>query len=262
MFKIAFLFLTMAGVFHEHYWQDFFSGHQNKYSILVHSKYGVDNNSWFKPFEMPYRVENSWARTMKAQIAMLKEALKDTDNEIFIFCSQNCLPLQSFDFMYDMVMPLHKSIFSYEINPHADKSRSCYATHRDIQPIAANKQYKNTQWIILKRKHAQMMVDDAELINLISRYPHDQEHYPSIFFALYGMLDEVYKCEKTMVVWHLNKNPPYVFHNLIDPQEFMLIADAIKYGVFFVRKLDEHCNLKPIDHLLDYKNTTNAQLFT
>lgn len=255
MFKIAFLFLTMTNVVHENYWQDFFRGHENRSTILVHAKHGVPHNCWFKQFEMPYTVENSWANTMKAQIAMLQEALKDPQNEIFIFCSQNCIPLQSFDFMYDMVMSLRKSIFSYEVNPHADKTRSCYAAHRDLQPIPAGKQYKNSQWIILTRKHAQMMVDDTELINLVSRYPHDQEHYPATFFAQRAMLDEVHKCEKTMVVWHLNPNPPYIFKNLQNQQEFTLIREAITYGVFFVRKIDERCDLKPIDHLLEYRNT-------
>lgn len=253
MFKIAFLFLTMTNVFHERYWQDFFNANESRYSILVHSKHGVSQDRWFKKFQMPYTVENSWARTMKAQIAMLKEALKDPHNEIFIFCSQNCIPLQSFDFIYDEVMSLRKSIFWYQINPHADKNRSCYNIHRDLQPIAADKQYKNSQWIILTRKHAQMMVDDTDLINLISRYPHDQEHYPATFFARHGMLDQIHTCEKTMVVWHLNQNPPYIFRNLKDSQEFTLLRDAITYGVFFVRKIDEFCDVSPIDHLLAYR---------
>lgn len=253
MFKIAFLFLTMTNVFHEQYWQDFFRGNEDRYSILVHSKYGVQHNKWFRQFQMPYTIENSWARTMKAQIGMLKEALKDPQNEIFIFCSQNCIPLQSFDFMYDTVMSLRKSIFWYQVNPHADKNRSCYNIHRDIQPIPADKQYKNSQWIILTRKHAQMMVDDNNIINLISRYPHDQEHYPSTFFAQNELLHEIYPCEKTLVIWNLNPNPPYVFSNLKNPQEFALLQDAITYGLFFVRKIDEFCDLSPLDPLLTYR---------
>lgn len=253
MLKIAFLFLTMTNVYHEEYWRDFFRGHEEKYSILVHAKEGINKKCWFKNFQMPYTVENSWARTMKAQIALLKEALKDPDNQMFIFCSHNCIPLQSFNFIYDELISSGKSTFRYEINPHANRKASCYETHRDIQPIPAEKQYKNSQWIILNRTHAQMMVDDTKILPHVIRYPHDQEHYPSTFLGLHNMLSELHKCEKTMVVWHLGVRPPYIFKDLNDEQEFILLSDAIKYGVFFVRKIEENCNLQRIDHLLDYR---------
>jgi hypothetical protein len=207
---------------------------------------------------MPYKVENSWARTMRAQIAMLKEALRDPCNEMFIFCSQNCIPLQAFDFIYEELINSRMSTFRYEQNPHADPKRSCYEAHRDFKPIALEKQYKNSQWIILNREHAQMMVDDHNIIDFISRYPHDQEHYPSIFLGLHNRLHEVHKCEKTMVVWHLDPRPPHVFKDLTIDEDRNLLIDAIKYGVFFVRKIDEHCDLSPIDHLLDYRSSSPA----
>lgn len=260
MLKIAFLFLTITNIVHEDYWRDFFRNHDDKYSILVHAKEQVSSNSWFKQFEMPYKVENSWARTMKAQLALLKEALKDPHNEMFIFCSQNCIPLQSFNFIYDELINTRMSTFRYEQNPHADPKRSCYEAHRDFQPIPLEHQYKNSQWIILNREHAEMMVNDKNcLIDFISRFPHDQEHYPSIFLALREKLNEVHKCEKTMVVWHLDARPPHIFRDLtINNEDRNILLEAIKYGVFFVRKIDEHCDLSPIEHLLDYRSSSPA----
>lgn len=253
MFKIAFLFLTITNVFNESYWRDFFAGHEHQYSILVHAKENIAPSSWFKQFQMPYKVQNSWARTMKAQIALLKEALQDPDNQIFIFCSNNTLPLQSFDFIYNEVKALNKSIFVYEPNPHADKSRNCYQAHRDLQPIAMTKQYKNSQWVILTREHAQLMVDDAKIIAIVSHYPHDQEHYPSTLLALCNKLHEVHACDKTLVVWDFCDRPPYIFNDLNKDLERNILTEAIKYGVFFVRKIEEHCNLAPIEHLLKYR---------
>jgi len=253
MFKIAFLFLTITNVFHETYWRDFFSGHEQQYSIHVHVKDDISTDSWFKQFQIADKVENSWARTMKAQIALLKDALQDVDNQVFIFCSHNTIPLQSFDFIYDEVMTLKKSIFAYESNPHADKSRSCYQSHRDIQPIPVEKQYKNSQWIILTREHAQLMVDDPNIINIVSHYPHDQEHYPSTFLSLHNRLNQVHNCEKTLVVWDFCEQPPYTFKDLSIDMERTMLTEAIKYGLFFVRKVGVNCNLAPIDHLLKYR---------
>ncbi len=258
MLKIAFLFLTITNIVHENYWRDFFRNHDDQYSILVHAKEQVSPKSWFKQFEMPYKVENSWARTMRTQIALLKEALKDPYNEMFIFCSQNCIPLQSFDFIYEELISSRMSTFRYEQNPHADPKRSCYEAHRDFRPIPLEQQYKNSQWIILNREHAQMMVDDQKIIDFISRYPHDQEHYPSIFLGLHNRLHEVHKCEKTMVVWHLDARPPHIFRDLSIDEDRNLLIEAITYGLFFVRKIDEQCDLSPIDHLLDYRSSSPA----
>lgn len=253
MLKVAFLFLTMTNIFHEEYWQDFFKGHENKYTIYVHSKHTIDDHSWFKQFELPYKLENSWARTMKCQIGLLKAALENPDNKIFIFCSQNSLPLQSFQTIYDELIHMNKSMFFYEENPHNDPGTRNYRKYRDLKPIEKQKQYKNTQWIILNRKHAQMMVDDEQIIRIISCYPHDQEHYPSTFLALQNELREVHKREGTLVAWHLNQNPPYVFHDLAIHQERQILIDAIRFGTYFVRKIDEACNLKPLDPFLDYR---------
>ena len=257
MLKVAFLFLTMANVYHEEYWHDFFRNHEEQCTILVDSKHGVSPSSWFKQFQMPYKVESSWARTMKAQITLLKEALKDPYNEMFVFCSYNSIPLQPFDFIYNELIDSRKTTFRYEKNPHTDPESKLYEPHRVIKHIPLEKHYKNTQWIILNRKHAQMMVDDKPIIDLITCYPHDQEHYPSMFLAMHNMLNEVHKCEKTMVVWHLNKRPPYVFKDLTIHQEYRLMIDAIKYGIFFARKIDEECNLSPLDDWLDYRSVSS-----
>lgn len=254
MFKIAFLFLTISNINHENYWRDFFRGHEDTYNIYVHAKESVSNQSWFKQFELPYKLENTWARTMKCQIGMLKEALKNSDNQMFIFCSHNTIPLQSLDMIYHELMSSKKSVFRYEKNPHTDpNNKDAYQSYRVLKPIPEAKQYKNTQWVILNRKHAQMMVDDTQIIPIISHYPHDQEHYPSTFLHLHNMLPEVLKKETTLVVWHMDPQPPYVFKDLNNKAELQLLLDAITYGTYFVRKVDEACDLKPLDRYLTYR---------
>lgn len=254
MFKLAFLFLTISNINHEIYWRDFFRGYENKYSVYVHAKEQVSSTSWFKQFELPYKLENSWARTMKCQIGMLKEALNDPENQMFIFCSHNTLPLQSFDMIYSELSSSKKSVFRYEKNPHMDPAnKGAYQSYRVLKPIPEDRQYKNTQWVILNRKHAQMMVHDTHIIPIIAHYPHDQEHYPSTFLKLHDMLQEVLKKETTLVVWHMNQRPPYVFKDLNNRAEFQLLLDAITYGTYFVRKIDEQCDLKLLDPYLTYR---------
>lgn len=257
MLKIAFLFLTIAGIHHESYWQDFFRNHEDAYSIYVHSKNGVPTGSFFKPYEMRHTKITTWSNTMKAQIALLAHALEDPDNTVFIFASETTIPLQDFDYVYKEHMRSdNKSMFYFRPNTHANRSVHGYypQQHRNLQPIPTGKQYKNSQWIVLNRKHAQMMVDDQDIIEIATQYGSDQEHYPSTFLALKGVLfEEVEPIDTTQVVWDKNPHPPYVFTNLHNQQDMELLQEAISQGFSFIRKVDPACDLQPLDPYLSYR---------
>ncbi len=182
--KIALLFLTLANVYHEGYWKDFLQGHENQYSLYVHSKNALSNNSFFKPYEMKLKVQTTWARTMNAQVAILREALKSPENEKFIFLSESTIPLQDFDTVYATVMATEKSLFNFFPNPNKGA--------RSLERIQKEFRYKNSQWIVLNRKHAALMAEDKVYLPIIVTYVSDQEHYPSSFLAAQGLLqDEV-----------------------------------------------------------------------
>ena len=118
MLKIALLFLTITDVYHEDYWLDFLRGNETRYSIYVHSKKQVSEGLFFKKYEMAIKVPTEWERPMKAQVALLREALKDPKNDKFIFLSETTIPLQDFETVYERIMITNKSIFQYWPNPH------------------------------------------------------------------------------------------------------------------------------------------------
>ena len=144
--KIAFLFLTVAGIFHEKYWADFLKGYETHYSMYIHSKNGVPENSLFKKYELNTTVPTSWAHTLKAELLLLKIALSDPENQMFILVSESTLPLQSFQHIYDTLEKTKKSCFVYMRNPHQDPDDICYAS-RNLHEISEEHRYKNTQWI-------------------------------------------------------------------------------------------------------------------
>lgn len=271
MFKIAFLFLTISGMYHEGHWQDFFKNNDGRYSIYIHSKESLkETNSLFKNYEIPAKVETTWENTMRAQIALLKEALKDLQNEKFVFLSESTIPLQDFDTVYDAVMATDKSIFPYCENVHQDKTRSGtfwnyhnYQPHQILYPIPAKLQFKNPQWVILNRKHAQLMVDDTLFIDIVTRYICDNEHYPSTFLAIKGLLhSEVMNLQTTYDDWIATSSPssPYTFTNLKDADQFKIIVRALQMKLYsqqmqylFGRKFAKECDLSPLDSYLAYR---------
>ena len=86
---------------------------------------------------------------MKAQIVMLKEALKDPTNEKFIFLSESAIPFCDFETTYNFMTSTNKSIFPFSYNVHADKNRAGtfwhyhnYQPKKDFHPIPRHLQYK------------------------------------------------------------------------------------------------------------------------
>ncbi len=261
MVKIAFLFLIISDVYHEAYWKEFFTGNEDRSSIYVHAKQTVPNKSFFKQYEMNYKIPTTWAHTIRAQIALLKEALKDPENQKFIFISESTIPLQNFAQVYQEVMATEKSIISFKKNPHRDPANQLYTT-RNLRTVSRKYQKKNPQWVILNRKHAELMAQDTQYINIISRYPCDNEHYPSTFLAIHGLLDEVINKPTTFVHWKQIKpgRLPTTFENLRNKKEKKVVVHAIKDGYLFARKFYKKCKLAPLNKYLSYKNQLENRL--
>ncbi len=242
--KIAFLFLTIGNVYHDTTWRNFLTGQEQRYTLYVHSKHPLSDNSFFKKSEMTYKVPTTWANTMNAQIALLKEALRDPHNEKFVFVSESTIPLATFDEVYKAVMETPKSIFNYYRNTHPVRS---------FGPYNHDKLYKNAQWVILNRKHAQLMADDKKVLPLMTDDPHDQEHYPSTFLAQQGLLAEVKKQDATLVLWtgeHGNAHP-HSFINLAQDPYLPKIIKALQSKRFlFARKFEKNCDLSPLKDYL------------
>lgn len=257
MLKIAFLFLTITHVYHEEYWKDFLRNHEDHYSIYVHSKKEMPDHSYFKPYEMRLRVPTTWANTMKAQVAVLQEALKDPDNQKFIFVSESTIPLQDFDTIYERVMATDKSIFFYRINPYQDPESPFYNS-RNLNKIAKEFRYKNAQWVVLNREHASLMTQDKTYLDLVVKYESDQELYPATFLSTQGKLDEIEPTNLTYVNWDkinpVGRARPFVFSHLHDTEELQCILNAINDNLLFARKFADKSDLSPLDPYLGYRN--------
>jgi len=231
--KIAFLFLTIGNIFHESVWIKYFEGYQAYYSLYVHSKNELDSYSFFASSTIQEKVPTTWTNTMKAQIALLKEALKDPANEKFVFLSESTIPLSTFENTYVKLLRHPHSEFNYRKNPHSNRK---FGGLSNI--------YKNSQWIILNRKHAQLIVDDEKYIKIFVHNPHDQEHYPSTFLAHHNLLSEIVNNRTTLVIWgKKGAYHPHLFKNLDTDPYFIKILEAFDEKILFARKFSQSCNL-------------------
>jgi hypothetical protein len=235
--KLAFLFLTITNIYHERCWVNFFKDYQKQYSIYIHSKYPM-RNSAFKKYELPTKAPTTWANTMRAQIELLKAALKDPKNTKFIFISDSTVPLQTFDYVYDSLMKHPHSQFDFSPNPNKD---------RTFYPIPPFKYYKNSQWIVLNRKHAEMIAKDLHYINIFDRYGFDNEHYPSIFLIDQRVSHEIIRRDTTLVIWYKFLPHPHMFTEIAnDIYSQQLIQAITSKQYLFARKFAPTCNLSTL----------------
>lgn len=257
MFKIAFLFLVTNNIYHEDYWRDFWGAHAQQYSVYVHSKQQANLGRFFEKYRIAQNVPTTWLNTMQAQIALLKAALEDSDNQKFVFVSESTLPLQSFEYVYHVLMRTQNSIFHHWFTVEGDPDRPIFALKNGLK--SNELRYKNWQWIVLNRKHAELMVQDQEILPQVVCYPCDNEIYPTTFLGLKNLLHEVCDQDTCYVNWHRRNGVaapralPYIFKNLYDLTELSCIVKAINQKYLFARKFTEFLELAPLDKYLSYR---------
>ena len=187
---------------------------------------------------------------------MLREALRDPDNEKFIFVSETTLPIADFDTVYRQVVAEHPhSMFIHHPNPHAQPGKAWDGT-RNLAPIPLEMQVKHTQWVVLNRKHAQAVVDDTAILEITTKYIHDDEHHIGTLLALRGELAEVIPRDVTYVCWEIPDRKgryPFEFTDLNDLFQRSLFNDAQQGRYLFARKFHASCELLPLDVVLSYR---------
>jgi hypothetical protein len=163
MNKIAFLFLLYDVINHENIWFNFFNGiTKNKYNIYIH--YKTDNTlEFFNDYKINKSkiINTKYAdiSIVKAQNILIKEALKDINNKHFVFLSGSCIPLKSFNFIYNYL----DTKYSYF---HIAGSDDCFPDCEvALKYIPKQHIKKSAQWCILNRRHSELLLNATASIN-------------------------------------------------------------------------------------------------
>ena len=188
MKKIAFCFLIYDEINHEELWDLFFLNiDKSKYNIYIHYKNDV-KLKFFEKYKLKNCIETKYfdVTLVLAQNLMLKEALKDKNNQHFIFISNSCIPLKCFNHIYQKLDPNYSY---FNIYPKSKCFPRCNKTLKFI-----NKKYiqKASQWCILNRKHTKLMLNTKEYLKWFD-YPEScpDEHGYITNLYYYGLENEI-----------------------------------------------------------------------
>ncbi|CDW75441.1 UNKNOWN [Stylonychia lemnae] len=168
--KVALMFLLYSEVYNPSIWNQFFKdADSKKYNIYYHQK-DEEKGEFNLKYIPSYRkkkidyVPSVWGGIGIVQIQndLLSEALKDKTNQRFIFVSQGCIPLYNFNEIYQRAMNTQKSIIKF------DSLNETFPKYEFLKPIIKEKNIqKHQQWMLLTRKHAQMIIEHTDTINRI-----------------------------------------------------------------------------------------------
>ncbi|WOG89457.1 hypothetical protein DCAR_0208695 [Daucus carota subsp. sativus] len=162
--KIAFMFLTKGPLPLAPLWERFFRGHDERYSIYIHSLPSFVPNfpssSVFYKRQIPSEVAE-WG-TMSicdAERRLLANALLDVSNEYFVLLSESCIPLYNFSVVYDYIKNSKYSFIGAFDDP-GPYGRGRY-NYRMAPEIEITHWRKGSQWFEINRKLAIHIVEDT-----------------------------------------------------------------------------------------------------
>ncbi|KAH9306684.1 hypothetical protein KI387_011088, partial [Taxus chinensis] len=164
MRKIAFMFLTPGPLPFDMLWEEFFKGHEGKYTVYVHaSKQITLKKAWKSTVFLGRDISSQkvdWGRItmVDAERRLLINALQDENNQHFVLLSESCVPIRGFDFVYDYLMDRNVSFVDCFDDP-GPHGRGRF-TAPFLPEIQIKGWRKGAQWFTVKRQHALLIVAD------------------------------------------------------------------------------------------------------
>ncbi|GAB4846721.1 Glycosyltransferase bc10 [Ancistrocladus abbreviatus] len=230
--KIAFLFIARNRLPLDFVWDAFFrADNENKFSIFVHSRPGflfnkaTTKSSYFIDRQVNNSIQVDWgeATMIQAERILLENALIDPYNERFLFLSDSCIPLYNFSYTYEYIMSASTSF----VDSFADTKEGRY--NPKMHPvIPVHNWRKGSQWVVLSRKHANVVVNDDMVFPVFQLhckrrslpefwrdkpFPADpskehncipDEHYVQTLLAQQGLEEEITRRSLTHSSWDLS----------------------------------------------------------
>jgi hypothetical protein len=263
--KIAFLFLTIDNINSYDVWMKYLKGNEDRYSIYVHPKYPEKvTQELIKKNIIKENTETGWGTigSVRANLLLLKNALNDTDNKMFILVSDSCIPVQSFDKFYNFIFNDMKTNIPYFIQ-HMERYDQI------TNPMISRDQFRKhcAQGLVFNRKHAILLndndttedwkdvnfVDENYFYNNIIQHDMNDINKYKITFDLWSLIgnnghdnDSMFKYFEYDVNNKLKMKTFSTFSTLND--EFL---DKIKEnGYYFMRKVDKECKFDNLTNFL------------
>jgi len=188
--KLGFCFLIYDKINHEELWNAFFEGvDPAKYSIYIHYKTQAPLK-YFEQHKLKNCIETRYENQTipLAYNVLFREAYTDISNYKFIIVSGSCMPLKSFNYIYNQLTSNNKGYFN--ICPQQQRFPNCNSLLPFIDKHIISKSHN---WFILNRTLVEKLcVDHDDKIDKWYKSVYaPEEYYYHTFIKLLGLEDEI-----------------------------------------------------------------------
>jgi len=170
MKKIAFCFLIYDEINHEELWNIFLKNvDKNKYNIYIHYKFNKPLK-YFEKYKLNNCIETKYEDyTIPLSYNILfREAYKDSDNYKFQILSGSCIPMKSFDFIYNKLISDNYGYLN--VCPQSQCFPNCDYLLKKMDKKFISKSHN---WFIFNRKLVKKLCFDKD--NILKK------HYKKIY---------------------------------------------------------------------------------
>ncbi|CAM6095572.1 unnamed protein product [Calypogeia fissa] len=218
--RVAFLFLTRSELSLEPLWRRFFEGHEELYSIYVHTQaqFSFKNDSFFYEHQVPRKLAERFQITLVDAVRrLLAHAILDpvfgATNSWFVLACESTIPIHSFNFTYDYLMESQHSF----VDSFKPKNQTlAWFDAANETPFAREKARKGEMWWAIQLRHALMVLEDWDIYykykRLCTWYCAPDEQYIQ---TLLGMKDPQGIENRTVyyINWEEHNLSPHVYES-------------------------------------------------
>jgi hypothetical protein len=177
MKKVAFLFLVIDDVNFPKIWDFYFKNNQDKINIYIHPK-NPENVRWHRECIIDDLKDTAWGHIVDAYKSLFMEASKNTDNVKFITISESCVPIKSFDFIYNMITQNDNESF-VKLLPIKNYDWKCRITPEIIDVIGKSSIIKHYARMSLSRTHVIKLLSNKTKLNIFAKMQVGDEFFLS-----------------------------------------------------------------------------------
>jgi len=246
--KVAFCFLVYTTIVRYDIWNTFFEKiDPDKYRVFIHPKYLSDLSNLHFTYTIVKNIVKTTSKDnitiVKATLQLLRESYCD-DITHYVFLSQSCIPLYSFDSIYTFLENVQYSILSFITNNKKERYHKLSNSMKKYIPYSTFvKQQPN---MILTNQDVMILIKN-DMTEHFKNMPCPDEHY-FINVLLFIMNRKIIRQQVTFCNYDLYKTQAIEFNNVDE----MFIKNTRMMGFLFMRKVHNKSNIN-IHYLLNKK---------
>jgi len=213
--KLALCFLTYYNIERDDVWEKWLKGHEDKVNIYIHSKFRFNSSKFPKNYKRVDTIPTKWGSygLVEATFRLFEAAVAD-GNTFFILLSDKCIPLKKFNYIYNFFggISRHQSFI------HESARSEVFSRYKPLRKFFPDEVIsKHSQWIILSRKHVEILLrDERDIERKMSPITIPDECWALTWLRSLGLSSEI---NTTLATTYVNWVPFRLGHDCPETYE-------------------------------------------